>query len=176
MTELLWIALTVLATAAAVLDLRTRRIPNWLTVTGLVAGIALNGAAFGWAGVLQSLKGAGLGLLLLLPFFLLRSLGGGDWKLVGAVGAFLGPSALLTVLLWALLVAGVMALVLIVYKGRLVQTFRNIGLMVAALFSLRMPGGEVSLDNPQSLKIPFGVAMGLSVVVYCAHQLAMKLG
>ena len=169
------IPLAILATAAAVLDVRTRKIPNWLTVSGIVVGVACNAFSYSWHGVGESFKGTGLGLALLLPFFLLRSLGGGDWKLVGAVGAFLGPSALLTVLLWAVLSAGVVALVLIISKGRLVQSLRNIANMVAALLSLKLPGQEVSLDNPDALKIPFGVPMGLATVIYCAHQLAGKI-
>ena len=92
-----------------------------------------------------------------------------------AVGAFLGPSELLTVLLWAVLLGGVIALALIIYKRRFIQSLRNIGDMVAALFSLRLPGPEVSLDNPKSLRIPFAVPMGLAVVIYCAHQLGGKL-
>jgi hypothetical protein len=38
--------------------------------------------------------------------------------------------------------------------------------LLAALFSLRMPGSEVSLDDPRSIKIPFGVAMALTVLLY----------
>jgi uncharacterized membrane protein YgaE (UPF0421/DUF939 family) len=67
----------------------------------------------------------------------------------------------------AILVAGLMALVVVIWKGRLRQTLLNIGHMVAAIFNLRMPGPEVSLDNPQSTKIPFGVALAAAVVV-CA--------
>ena len=110
--------------------------------------------------------GALLGLGLLLPFVLLRSLGGGDWKLVGALGAFFGPGPLLTVLLGAIFVAGAMALALIFYKRRLGQAVRNIGRMVAALVSLRLPGRELTLDNPESLKVPFGVAVALMVILY----------
>ncbi|MGA7908757.1 MAG: A24 family peptidase, partial [Candidatus Sulfotelmatobacter sp.] len=81
----------VLAVALALIagwtDWRSRRIPNWLTVPGLLLGVAANGLAAGWPGVKSSLLGVGLGLLLLLPFVLLRSLGAGDWKLAGAVGA-----------------------------------------------------------------------------------------
>ncbi|MGB8774795.1 MAG: hypothetical protein WCC78_11685, partial [Terriglobales bacterium] len=51
-------------------------------------------------------------------------------------------------------------------KGRLKQTLVNIAHLLAALFTLRMPGSEVSLDDPQSTKIPFGVAMALTVLLY----------
>ena len=63
-----WILAVFLAAWAGVMDWRYRRIPNWLTVPGLVAGIAVNTVASGWNGARASLLGAGLGLLILLPF------------------------------------------------------------------------------------------------------------
>ena len=155
-----------LAALAGWLDWRYRRIPNWLTIPGLVVGIGVNTVASGWHGAKDSLLGALVGLGLLLPFVLLRSLGGGDWKLVGALGAFLGPGTLVTVLLVTVFVAGFMALALIIYKRRVVQAARNIGRMLAALFSLRLPGPELTLDSPESLKVPFGVAVALTVILY----------
>ena len=80
-----------LAIAAGWTDYRSRRIPNWLTVPGLVLGVAANSWMRGWPGAKDSLLGAALGLALLLPFVLIRSLGAGDWKFVGALEAFLGP-------------------------------------------------------------------------------------
>jgi hypothetical protein len=65
-----------------------------------------------------------------------------------------------------ILVAGVMALAVVIWKGRVKRTLMNIAHLLAALFSLRMPGSEVSLDDPQSTKIPFGVAMSLTVLFY----------
>jgi prepilin peptidase CpaA len=104
-----WMLATIPAVIAGWTDWHTRRIPNRLTVPALFFGIAVNTLALGWAGVKMSLLGAGLGLGLLLPFVLLRSLGGGDWKLIGALGAFLGPPRLLNVLLITVLTAGLMA-------------------------------------------------------------------
>ena len=167
---LLKAAPVVLAVALAVIagwmDWRSRRIPNWLTVPGLLVGVAVNGLAGGWPGMKSSLLGAGLGLLLLLPFVLLRSLGAGDWKLAGAVGAFVGWNMLLNLLMLSVFVAGIMAVGLVLYKRRLGQTLRNIGHLLASLFTFHMPGAEVSLDNPQSLKVPYGVALALTVVLY----------
>ena len=148
------------------MDWRYRRIPNWLTVPALLVGILGNTLASGWSGAKASLLGAGLGLALLLPFVLMRSLGAGDWKLVGALGAFLRPEPLITVLIGAILVAGIMAAGLIVYKRRVRQALRNVGRILAGLFSLRLLGPDLSLDNPESLRIPFGVAVSLTVVFY----------
>lgn len=158
------------AVVAGYTDWRSRRIPNWLTVPALLVGIGVNTLALGWAGARESLLGAGLGLGLLLPFVLLRSLGGGDWKLVGALGAFLGPSRLIAVLLATVLVAGAMAIVLIIWKRRISQTLRNIAHILTALFTFHVPGSELSLDNPESLKVPFGVAVAVTVVLYTVRQ------
>jgi prepilin peptidase CpaA len=105
-----------LSVVAGWTDLRSRRIPNWLTVSGLVIGIAANTALGGWGGLKTSLLGAAVGLALLLPFVLLRSLGAGDWKLAGALGAFAGPGILVDLLLGSVFVAGVMAVALVIYK------------------------------------------------------------
>ena len=156
------------AVIAASTDWRSRRIPNWLTVSGAVAGIAANTIYYHWPGLKAALLGMALGLALLLPFVVIRSLGAGDWKLAGSLGACLGPRPLADVLIAAILVAGVMALALVIYTGRLKRTLLNIAHLVAALFALRLPGAEVSLDNPQSTKIPFGVALALATLLYVA--------
>ncbi len=55
---------------------------------------------------------------------------------------------------------------LIIYKGRIRQTLRNIGHILISLVTFRLPGTQVSLDNPESLKVPYGVALALTVVLY----------
>ena len=164
----------ILAVVAGWTDWRSRRIPNWLTVSGLLVGIAVNTAAAGWLGLKTSLLGAGLGLLLMLPLVFLRRLGAGDWKLAGALGAFVGPGMLVNVLIGSVFVAGIMALGLVIYKRRMKETLRNIGRMLGSMFTFRMPGAEVSLDNPQSLKIPYGVALAITTLLY--GVLSWKMG
>lgn len=167
-----WLLAAFLALWAGGMDWRYRRIPNWLTVPGLAVGIVVNTLLSGWPGAKASLLGAGLGLLVLLPFVLIRALGGGDFKLVSALGAFLGPGRLVDVLIVSMLVAGVMATVLIVYKGRVRQSLRNMGHMLGAFLRLRLPGAEMSLDNPESAKIPFGVAVAVTVILFGVRQVA----
>jgi hypothetical protein len=54
----------------------------------------------------------------------------------------------------------------VIYKRRLLETLRNIGRLLGSMLTFHMPGAEVSLDNPQSLKIPYGVALALTTVLY----------
>jgi prepilin peptidase CpaA len=160
-----------LALIAGWTDWRSRRIPNWLTVPGFFVGIATNVLVNGLAGLKTSLLGAGVGLLVLLPFVFLRSLGAGDWKLAGAIGAFVGWEAILNLLMGSVFIAGVMALGLVIYKRRFKETMRNIGRLLGSMIMLRMPGAEVSLDNPQSVKVPYGVALALTTLLFGAGKL-----
>jgi len=155
-----------LSVVAGWTDLRSRRIPNWLTVSGFLIGLVANTVLSGWGGLKTSLLGAAVGLALLLPFVLLRSLGAGDWKLAGSLGAFAGPGILVDLLLGSVFVAGVMAVALVIYKGRVRQTIRNIGHILISLVTFQLPGSRVSLDNPDSLKVPYGVALAFTVVLY----------
>ncbi len=161
----------IVAVVAGYTDWRSRRIPNWLTVSGAVAGVAVNAIAGGWGGVKASLLGLGLGLLLLLPFVLLRSLGAGDWKLAGALGAVVGWQTLITLLIGSIFVAGMMALILVIYKRRFKQTMRNIWGMLGSMAAFRPPGTEVTLDNPQALKVPYGVALALATLLFGAEMM-----
>ena len=86
--------------------------------------------------------------------------------MAGALGAFVGASVLVNLLLGSVFIAGIIAVALIMYKRRVRQTLRNIGHLLVSLVTFRLPGSEVSLDNPQSLRVPCGVALAFTVVLY----------
>lgn len=94
--------------AAAWVDFKTFRIPNALSVTVAAMGLLSQVWGLGLAGIWQGIAGLGLGLALLLPAYLLGHAGAGDVKLMGAVGALLGPQRLWWALLFSILAAGVM--------------------------------------------------------------------
>lgn len=148
--------------------MRSRRIPNWLTYPALPLAVVLHAIAGGWPAAKNSLLGAALALGILLPFWLLRSLGGGDWKLAGGLGAFFGLHRIIDVLVATLLVNAVMAIVLIVWKKRLWRTFKNIGRLIAAFLHLHLPSADLTIDNPEASKVPFGVAAAIAVLLYVA--------
>ena len=166
----IWMVSALFALAAGITDLRWRRIPNWLTYPAIPVAFALHAFAGGWSEAMLSAAGLALGLGLLLPFVLLRSLGGGDWKLVGALGAFLGWRHLLNVLVLTLLINALMAIVFIVAKKRIWRTLRNIGRLFAALFRFHLPEKDLTIDSPDAIKVPFGVAAAIGVLLYAGFH------
>jgi prepilin peptidase CpaA len=164
--EMIWALALAFTLYAGWLDSSTRRIPNWLTMSGLFVGIAVHSILAGWHGAVMALEGAGLGLLILLPLVLLRALGAGDWKLMGAVGAFVGPVMLWFVLLASVLVAGLMAVAMMIRAGRVRETLRNVWLLILSFLTFGFRAHpEISLDNPGALKLPFGVAAAVGTLV-----------
>lgn len=157
-----------MAAAGGWMDWRSRRIPNWLTVSGFAAGIAVNAVLGGWPGALSALAGAGLALVVLLPFVFLRGLGAGDWKLMGALGAFLGVRGIIIVLFATIFVNGLMAVLQISRQKRWAVTLNNIRQLVLGFMYLGVrPNPVVTLDNPQLSKLPFGVAAAFATA-FCS--------
>jgi prepilin peptidase CpaA len=164
--HVVWTTTLAFTLYAGWIDGHTRRIPNWLTVPGFLAGVAVHSSLDGWHGALASLEGTGLALALLLPLVLLRALGAGDWKLMGAVGSLLGPLMLLFVLLASFLVAGFMAVVIAFYARRARETFQNMVSLVKGFFVFGLRANpQISLDNPTLLKLPFGVAAAVGTLM-----------
>jgi prepilin peptidase CpaA len=169
---LTWISALILAAAAGFLDWRSRRIPNWLTVAGFVSGLALHTITHGWDGTKLSLEGAGLALVFLLPLVLLKGLGAGDWKLMGGLGAFLGPIEIVVVLFSSILLCGILAVAQMVWQRRVAQTLANLWQLIRGFFILGIrPNPEISLDNPAAMKLPFGVvaAAGTFLCFWLVH-------
>jgi prepilin peptidase CpaA len=173
--QTIWMFALGVTLLAGWMDFRTRKVPNWLTVPALVLGVAMHIVAAGWSGAIASLEGAGLALVLLLPVVLLRGLGAGDWKLMGAVGAFLGPVLFLFVLVGSIFISGLMAAIAILRTQRVGETLRNLVVLVRGFFSFGLRANpKISLDNPSLLKLPFGVAVAVSTLVcFCAARWAL---
>jgi prepilin peptidase CpaA len=111
-------------------------------------------------------------LVILLPLVLVRGLGAGDWKLMGAVGAMLGPVLLLFVLFGSMLVSGLMAVAQMMRAGRVTETFRNLWVLLKGFFSFGLRAHpRISLDNPKLMKLPFGVAVAAATLIcFCAAR------
>src|SRR3990170_1960700 len=113
------VVLLALVGVSAVVDLRSRRIPNQLTFGGAAAGLAYQGWAGGLAGIGHGIGGWAAGIALFLPMYLLRGMGAGDVKLLGAGGAWFGPMGAVWSALYTALAGGILALVVGGWHGYL---------------------------------------------------------
>src|SRR5688572_9935380 len=118
--------LTALLLGAAWSDFRHRRIPNVLTVTGLVAALALR-LLVSPAAAIEGLIGALLAFVVVLPFFVLGVMGGGDTKLLMMIGAFMGPRQFLWAAVLIAIIGGMMAVVDAGRRGALMPVLFNCG-------------------------------------------------
>ena len=167
---------TILATlviAAAAFDLRTRLIPNWLCAAGLLCGFACQIALFQWSGAREAALGSGLALLIYVPLFALRAVGGGDVKLMAAVGSIAGPRSWIAIFLITAIVGGAIALVMVAFKGRTRRTLRNVGILLTELGHLRAPHRvepELDVSSGQGLRLPHGCTIAAGTLLYLAYS------
>jgi prepilin peptidase CpaA len=116
------LALTIVvagAGTAAAIDIRTRRVPNSLTMPLAAAGVLLAAAGFGRVGLTAALAGGLVGLVLMLPGHFLGATGAGDVKLLAALGTLLGPASTLWAFLLAMIAGGILAALVAAHRGRL---------------------------------------------------------
>ena len=113
------IAVSACSGAAAVIDLRTRRVPNALTGAAAATGVALALMGMGRVSIAASIAGGVIGFALLMPGYLFGATGGGDVKLLAAVGTLLGPERILFAFFGMAIGGGVIALVIAAWRGRL---------------------------------------------------------
>lgn len=151
---------------ACVFDLRTRRIPNALTLSAAVAGLVFHVATSGLAGLPTAVGGWLLGLLLLLPYFALGGMGGGDVKLVAALGAWLGPQDTFWLTIYAGLAGGAIALVVIVARGYATRAITNVFSIFNYWFYAGIkPVPGMTLASSTSPRLAFAIPILVGTVV-----------
>ncbi|MBC7075903.1 MAG: prepilin peptidase [Syntrophomonadaceae bacterium] len=148
---------------AIIYDFKERRIPNLLVLTGLAAAAFCHLHTEGIVGLLFSLKGLVTGILLLLIPFIMRGIGAGDVKLLGAVGAFKGSVFVFNTFLWMALWGGIIAAVIMLFRKQLGKTLRR--LFWRAFFArLGITGPSDSFNEDSGILYPYAAAIGLGVL------------
>ena len=159
-------ALVAVMIAAGFLDLRDRRIPNWLTFGGLGAALLLRGLG-GASPLLDGLAGAGLGFLTGLLLFALRALGGGDGKLLITTGAFFGLKPFVGALLAIGILGGLLGIAEAIRRGVILPSLYNAGAMIKRGVTLGRAGGKArTLESPGAVKVPYGVAIAAGAILW----------
>lgn len=172
------IFLEVLVILAAIWDIRTRRIPNWLTLSGVVLGVALNMFIYQplgtWFGLVFSLKGLGLAFGVYFVLYLLHAMGAGDVKLMAAVGAGAGAANWLGILVLTSVAGAVAGLLLVVFKGRLRRTLHNLGTIISSLGHGRAPykeTPELDVSSDKAMRLPHGALIAIGTLGFLAAAL-----
>ncbi|MGA6826338.1 A24 family peptidase [Nitrospira sp. NS4] len=157
--------LLVLLGVAAVTDLRTYTIPNWLTGPAVLAGITLHTVTTQFTGLVFSLEGAALGFGLFVILYVCGWMGAGDVKLYAAVGSFLGPAQTISAAIGIAIVGGLLALVVLALH----QGWRKIGVWLWSMVLTRSVQ-RLTPGQGEDPKVPYAVAIGLGTIgSYCWH-------
>lgn len=167
MTEVNVVVLMALLGLAAWFDIKSRRIPNWLVLTGLISSLGMqllfsSGGVSAWGlGIL-----AGFGLF--LPLYLVHAMGAGDVKLMAMVGGFLGPAAAVDVVLTTLVAGGVLAIAVALWSGALRHTLVNVRILMTETMFKTLHGGSAQIDgSPVSAgNLPYAVAIAAGTFIH----------
>jgi prepilin peptidase CpaA len=164
-------ALVVLLVMAAVIDVRTYRIPNWLTLGGAVLGLAFStfDALRPLNALMWALAGMAVGLLIPLPLYALRAMGAGDVKLMAMVGAFVGLPQIVPAMVSIFIVGGVLAVGFALYRRTLRRMTLNVAEMVRSIAFAAAAGyrPDAAAAAPLSVgKLPYGVSIAAGTIAW----------
>lgn len=151
---------------ACAMDLYARRIPNLLTATAVAAALVFHGLSGGLAGSASSILGTAVGLALFFPLFALRGLGAGDVKLLGALGAWVGPSAIAWTALYGALAGGIMAVVVALVGGYLRTALENVWTLLGFWrFAGIRPLDGMTLATSKGPRLPYALPITTGLVL-----------
>jgi len=159
--------------AAAIFDLRYQKIPNKLTFPTMVISLAYFGATRGLEGLLFSAGGILLGMAILIIPYLMGGMGAGDVKLLGAVGAVLGPFGVFNVFVLTGIIGGIYAvLFLIVNRKRSKGSFLRLATMIKTFVRTGQFIYIPAPKNEKKIKLCYGIAIALGALCTIAWKLS----
>ena len=166
MHSIAWWPTFVVVAIATFTDLRTRRIPNWLVVPFMVAGLLFWGLRDGWHGLAHSLGGLALGLTVFGALAVMGGMGMGDVKLCAAIGAWIWSQQLFIALILTGIAGGILALAWAAFEGFLGDLFRSIGRLILRLCGRPSDANSASpLNNPLTRRMPYAPAIAIGTLM-----------
>ncbi len=152
---------------AFITDIHSHKIPNWLTYPIIFLAIFSYSAVKGLQGLVFSAEGLGLGLAVLMPFYMLGAMGAGDVKLMAAVGAALGPGHLFYAFLCTAITGGVYAaIVLLSHAGGLKELASRFYGVFRAFVPIKGPDLARPGGGVLGLQIYYGAAICIGTLGY----------
>ncbi len=149
----------------AITDVMYGKIFNKITYPAIVAGLLIN-LLIGYNAFKSSLIGMLVAFIIFLIVFVIGGLGGGDVKLMTAIGAIKGYPFVMYAIFYSALVGGLMSIGVMIWKGKFLRGMRNIfRVLFSYIFAMILPGLKpLSLNPEESEKIPFGFAICLGTL------------
>lgn len=161
--------LVALVCVAAAYDLRFRRIPNWLNLSGVILGLGTNTLLFAQHGFRLAVLGCFVALALYFPLYILHAMGAGDAKLMSAVGSVVGPQNWIIIFLCTAIAGGILGTVVAVHRKGLRETLFNVTILCNELIHLRAPAkrhASFDVRNSRAMRLPHGVSIAAGSVTF----------
>lgn len=155
--------------AAGVTDVLSSRVPNFITFPLALIGIGFHTIADSGNGILFSLEGLGLGLALLLGFYMYGGMGAGDVKLLAAFGAVIGPMNVFVGFLLASLLGGLYAVAVMFWHLGLAQTAERTKVILVSMVFMRV-NVAASLEQTTLPKLRYALVIGLGTLIGQGYQ------
>ncbi len=173
--------LLIVLTICLITDVRQRKIYNIITFPAIAVGLILNGSLYGMEGLLDSLKGIGIVMAVLILPFMMGGIGAGDVKLLMVVGALKGVGFTFEAILTTFIVGGLVAVILIIKRGMWREVFgrltANLYLIVAVPVFKRQVNEENIFKAQEKYAFPYGVAIfiGTTFVLLSTREAGISL-
>jgi prepilin peptidase CpaA len=167
-----FLALLIMLGLSVYSDIKERRIPNKLTVSGLFFGLLI-GIPLEGGFPLEALSGAALAFLLAFAIHALGGFGAGDAKLLTAVGAYVGPGGVFSVFAYGALAGGLVAVINAIGRGAFLGVVVNTRNLVASWIKRSHPGDRMRPSFQGAHSLPYGVAIAAGAALAWMFPLAL---
>jgi prepilin peptidase CpaA len=162
---ILLLLLSVILIVAVVTDLRSQKIPNWLTFPSMLLAVGLYTSHMGIQGMLFSLEGVAVGIGVLFIPYLMGGMGAGDSKLMGAIGGLLGPKMVFIAFLFTAIIGGCYALLVIIHQGSLKSLLSQCWAFITLAVMTRQITGLPGLRLGEAPRLRYGIAIALGTLL-----------
>ncbi len=155
--------------SAGIMDVRSSRVPNFITFPLALVGLGFHTIADSGNGFLFSVEGLGLGFSLLIGFYAYGGMGAGDVKLLAAVGAVVGPVNVFEGFLFAALLGGLYAVAMMIWHLGLAKTAERIKVILISMVFMRV-NVTASLEQTVLPKLRYALVLGLGTLMGLGYQ------
>ena len=163
----LTIVLTGILIVAAIIDIRVQKIPNILTFPAMVVGLTYHSVANGWSGLIFSSEGLAIGIAIFLIPYMMGGMGAGDAKLMGVVGAMIGPKGIVIACLFTAIAGGVYALIVFLFNIQYLKGFITRSAVTVKAFAFTRNFILIPADESEKKpRLCYGVAIAIGTLFY----------